>query len=222
MKLINKLPDFYEECPKTNTIQDALGSEANNLYSKVEGAINQLYINSSTWALSEWEKFADIKKTDGTIEQRRARVASKLKAKGTTTLEVMKSLCKSYSEDIIVTEIFNEYKILLELIVNKDEEIPKAYNFTDMNEAIWEIKPAHLEHEIDINNNRKLNIKTNYEDVKFKYIPCNCAYVSEFQPNTYNKESELVNLNSSVDADFMNNTSVVGVAVVGIATLGVS
>ena len=221
MKLIDKLPFFYEECPKTNTIQDGLSSEINNLYSKVEGTIDQLYVNSATWALNEWEKFADIKKTEGTIEQRRARVASKLKAKGTTTLEVMKSLCKSYSEDIRVTEIYNEYKILLELIATKENDIPKTYNFSDMNEAIWEIKPAHLNHEIDINNSRKLNIKTNYEDVKFKYIPCNCAYAGEFQPNTYNKDSELINLKPSVENDFMN-TSIVGVALVGVATLGVS
>lgn len=220
MKLIDKLPFFYEECPKTNTIQDGLSSEINNLYSKVEGTIDQLYVNSATWALNEWEKFADIKKTEGTIEQRRARVASKLKAKGTTTLEVMKSLCKSYSEDIRVTEIFNEYKILLELIATKEDDIPKTYNFADINEAIWEIKPAHLAHEVDINNSRKLNIKTNYEDVKFKYIPCNCAYAGEFQPNTYNKDSELINLKPSVENDFMN-TSIVGVALVGVATLGV-
>ena len=221
MKLIDKLPFFYEECPKTNTIQDGLSSEINNLYSKVDSTIDQLYVNSATWALSEWEKFADIKKTDGTIEQRRARVASKLKAKGTTTLEVMKSLCKSYSEDMRVIEIFNEYKILLELITTKESDIPKTYNFAGMNEAIWEIKPAHLGHEIEINNSRKLNIKTNYEDVKFKYIPCNCAYAGEFQPNTYNKDSELINLKPSVENDFMN-TSIVGVALVGVATLGVS
>ena len=221
MKLIDKLPFFYEECPKTNAIQDGLSSEINNLYSKVDSTIDQLYVNSATWALNEWEKFADIKKTDGTIEQRRARVASKLKAKGTTTLEVMKSLCKSYAEDIRVTEIFNEYKILLELIITKESDIPKTYNFADMNEAIWEIKPAHLAHEVDINNSRKLNIKTNYEDVKFKYIPCNCAYAGEFQPNTYNKDSELINLKPSVENDFVN-TSIVGVALVGVATLGVS
>ena len=221
MKLIDKLPFFDEECPKTNTIQDGLSSEINNLYYKVEGTIDQLYVNSATWALNEWEKFADIKKTEGTIEQRRARVASKLKAKGTTTLEVMKSLCKSYSEDIRVTEIYNEYKILLELITTKENDIPKTYNFADMNEAIWEIKPAHLAHEMDINNSRKLNIKTNYEDVKFKYIPCNCAYAGEFQPNTYNKDSELLNLKPSVETEFIN-TSIVGVALVGVATLGVS
>lgn len=221
MKLIDKLPFFYEECPKTNTIQDGLSSEINNLYSKVEGTINQLYVNSATWGLSEWEKFAGIKKTDGTIEQRRSRVASKLKAKGTTTLEVMKSLCKSYSEDIRVTEIYNEYKILLELIITKEDDIPKTYNFADMDEAIWEIKPAHLSHEIDINDSRKLNVKTNYEDIKFKYIPCNTIYAGEFQPNTYNKDSELLNLKPSDETGSMN-TSIVGVAIVGFATLGIS
>ena len=191
MKLINKLPPFYEDCPKTNTIQDGLSSEINNLYSKVNSTIDQLYVNSATWGLSEWEKFAGIKKTDGTIEQRRSRVASKLKAKGTTTLEVMKSLCKSYADDVRVTEIFNEYKILLDLVITKDTDIPRSFNFTNMNEAIWEIKPAHLLHEINANNSRKLNIKTNYEDVNFKYIPCNTIYAGQTQPNTYVKDSEL-------------------------------
>ena len=184
MNLINKLPSFYEKCPKTNSIQNELSSEINTLYSKVQGTIDQLYISSATWGLREWEKFAGIKKTDGTIEHRRSRVASKLKAKGTTTLEVMKSLCKSYSEDIRVTEIFDEYKILLELIITKENDIPKTYDFADMDEAIWEIKPAHLVHEIDINNSRKLNIKTNYEDVKFKYIlSTECAVNNSFNSN---------------------------------------
>ena len=220
MKLINKLPDFYEECPKTNDIQNGLSSEINNLYSKVNSTIDQLYINSSTWALSEWEKFAGIKKTDGTIEQRRARVASKLKAKNTTTLEVVKSLYKSYAEDIKVTEIFNEYKILLESIITKDEELPKTYDLTGMNESIWEIKPAHLEHEINLNNSRKLNIKTKYEDVKFKYIPCNTIYAGQLQPNTYIKDSELLNLNYVINSEVVNSSRL-GVAVLGNAMLGI-
>ena len=217
MNLINKLPSFYEKCPKTNSIQNELSSEINTLYSKVQGTIDQLYVNSATWTLGEWEKFAGIKKTDGTMEQRRSRVVAKLKAKGTTTLEVMKSLCKSYMDDIKITELFSEYSILLELIVKNDNDIPKEFNVSSIDRDIWEVKPAHLVHEIEINNSRKLNIKTNYEDIKFKYIPCNCAYAGEFQPNTYNKDSELINLNTSV-----NNTSVVGVAIVGVAVLGVS
>jgi hypothetical protein len=106
----------------------------------------------------------------------------------------MKSLCKSYADDVRVTEIFNEYKILLELIVNKDEEIPKAYNFSDMNEAIWEIKPAHLNHSLDVNNGRKISIKADYNDIKFRYFPCNTLYAGELQANTYTNEKELYNL----------------------------
>ena len=197
MKLIDKLPSFYEECPTTNTIQEGLQSEADNLHKKVNSTIDQLYISTATWALSEWEKFAGIKKTDGNFEQRRARVASKLKAKGTTTLEVMSSLCKSYVDDAKITELFNEYAILLELIINSDDDIPKQYNIIDIDEAIWEIKPAHLAHKFDFNNTRKLNIKSNYEDVTFKYIPCNAIYAGELQPNTYFNDNELSILSPS-------------------------
>lgn len=191
MKLIDKLPSFYEECPTTNTIQEGLQSETDNLYRKVGATIDQLYISSSTWALNEWEKFAGIKKTDGNFEQRRARVAAKLKAKGTTTLEVMSSLCKSYVDDVKVIELFNEYTILLELISNSDSFLPKEYNLSDINTSVWEVKPAHLAHEFDFVNSRKLNIKTAYEDAKFRYIPCNAIYAGELQPNTYFKDSEL-------------------------------
>ena len=120
-------------------------------------------------------------------------------------------------DDIKITELFSEYSILLELIVKNDNDIPKEFNVSSIDRDIWEVKPAHLTHEIEINNSRKLNIKTNYEDIKFKYIPCNTIYAGQTQPNTYNKDSELINLNTSI-----NNTSVVGVAIVGVAVLGVS
>ena len=137
------------------------------------------------------------KKTDGTIEQRRAKVSAKLKAKGTTTLEVITYLCKTFADEAKVIELYNEYAIILELIILKDEILPKTYNFVGMNEAIWEIKPAHLAHRFNVNNSRKLSIKTFCEDYKFKYIPCNSIYAGELQPNTYFKESEILVLNPS-------------------------
>ena len=69
MKLIDKLPYFYEECPKANTIQEGLGSETETLYSKVRATTDQLYVNTATWGLVEWEKFAGVKNTCGTIDQ---------------------------------------------------------------------------------------------------------------------------------------------------------
>ena len=197
MRLIDKLPYFYGECPKTNTIQDGLSAETNNLYSKVEGTTNQLYVSSSTWALGEWEKFAGVKKTDGSIEQRRARVIAKLKAKGTTTLEVLEAVCNIYASKVEIEEIYNEYALMISLAEEKDSFNPIEYRLNDMNEAIWEVKPAHLNHYFKFSQSRKLGIKTNYDDVTIKYIPCNSCYAGQFQPNTYNRENELQNLGSS-------------------------
>lgn len=215
MKLIDKLPYFYEECPVTNTIQDGLGSEANNLYEKVEDTKKQLYVSSATWGLELWEKFAGVKNTSGSLQDRRLKVIAKLTAKRTTTLQVMKELCKSYVEDIEVVEIAREYKILLNLIEKSETDLPKTYDLNGLDSAIWEIKPAHLQHDINLRHSRKIEINTNYSDVKFKYIPCNCAYAGELQPNTYNKDNELVTLKPSVSTDFAS-TSMLGVAMVGV------
>ena len=197
MKLIDKLPYFYGECPKTNTIQDGLSVETNNLYSKVEGTTNQLYVSSATWALCEWEKFAGVKKTNGSIEQRRARVIAKLKAKGTTTLEVLEAVCNTYANKVEIEELFSEYALMITLVEEKDNFNTIEYRLKDMNDAIWEVKPAHLNHYFKFSQSRKLGVKTSYSDISIKYIPCNACYAGVVQPNTYNREKELHNLGSS-------------------------
>ena len=197
MKLIDKLPYFYEECPKANTIQEGLGSETENLYYKVKETTDQLYINSATWALCEWEKFAGVKNISGSIEQRRARVSAKLKARGTTTLDVLTSVCEGYFNKVEIDELFSEYALIFTFIEDRDSISIPQYNLSDIDEAIWEVKPAHLNHYFKFAQSRKLGVKTKYEDIIIKYIPCNACYAGQYQPNTYNREKELHNLESS-------------------------
>ena len=197
MKLIDKLPYFYEECPKTNTIQEGLGSETETLYSKVRATTDQLYVNTATWGLVEWEKFAGVKNTSGTINQRRIRVINKLKAKGTTTLEIFTNICNMYADNVKVEEIYHEYALMISLVEEKDSFNPVEYRLAEMNEAIWEVKPAHLNHYFNFTQARKLGVETKYEDLTIKYIPCNACYAGQYQPNTYNREKELHNLESS-------------------------
>ena len=197
MKLIDKLPYFYEECPKVNTIQEGLGSETETLYSKVRATTDQLYVNTATWGLVEWEKFAGVKNTSGTINQRRTRVINKLKAKGTTTLEVFTNICNMYADNVKVEEIYHEYALMISLVEEKDSFNPVEYRLAEMNEAIWEVKPAHLNHYFNFTQARKLGVETKYEDLTIKYIPCNACYAGQYQPNTYNREKELHNLESS-------------------------
>lgn len=217
MKLIDKLPYFYEECPKTNTIQEGLQSEAEVLYRKVDNTVKQLYVSSATWGLDLWEKFAGIKKKANTIEERRSKVIAKLTAKGTTTLEVIEAICKSYVDDAIVIEYPREYKILIELIETKEFDFSKEYNLADIDSAIWEVKPAHLDHNLRICNSRKLNIHTKYEDYNFKYHPCNTLYAGELQANTYYKDSQLAIINPLIKNDIAE--PLVGSAIADISIL---
>ena len=216
MKLIDKLPYFYEECPKVNTIQEGLGSETERLYSKVRATTDQLYVNSATWGLAEWEKFAGVKRTSGTIEQRRARVIAKLTAKGTTTLEVFTNICKAYAGEVEVEEIYKEYALSISLIDKKDTLSPIEYRLDEMDEAIFEVKPAHLNHYFKCIQSRKLGVKAGFEDILIKYIPCNSAYAGQYQPNTYNREKELYSLPDS----YNKRVSVLGEGVLGDMILG--
>lgn len=220
MKLIDKLPYFYADCPATQNIQGSFNDEIETLYSKVDSTKDQLYVNSATWGLELWEKFAGITKTGGSLQDRRLKVVSKLTAKRTTTLQAMQELCKSYVKDIEVQEIAREYRIFINLTEKTESDIPREYNLNDLDSSIWEIKPAHLVHEINMKHSRKLNIATGYSDVKFKYIPCNCCYAGQYQPNTYNKDIELVTLEPSTETNFMNK-ALLGTALIGVATLGV-
>jgi hypothetical protein len=219
MKLIEKLPFFYEECPITNAIQDGLNSEKEVLTSKIEDTINQLYVNSATWGLEFWEKFVGINKSSENLIDRRLKVISRLTAKRTTTKKVFEELCKVYVDDVKINEIFEEYKVLISLTEKSESDLPKEYNLTEINNAIWEIKPAHLEHELNLKHSKKLNIVTNYSDVKYKYIPCNSVYAGQYQANTYIKDSELLVLPPSTDDNL--NTSLLGIAILGNAILGV-
>ena len=219
MKLIDKLPFFYEECPVTNTIQNGLNSEKDNLINKTNSTVDQLYINSATWGLELWEKFVGINKSSGSLTDRRLRVVTKLTAKRTTTKKVFEELCKVYVDDVKINEIFEEYKILISLTEKSESDLPKEYNLAEINSAIWEIKPAHLEHELNLIHSKKLNIVANYSDIKYKYIPCNSIYAGQYQANTYIKDSELLVLPPSTDDNL--NTSLLGIAILGNAILGV-
>ena len=105
---------------------------------------------------------------------------------------------------------------MISLVEEKDSFNPVEYRLAEMNEAIWEVKPAHLNHYFNLTQSRKLGVKTKYEDITIKYIPCNACYAGQYQPNTYNREKELHKLPSS----YNQQISILGSAVLGDMILG--
>lgn len=142
MNLIDKLPSFYANDIDT-VIQNSLSLEANTLHNEVQNTLDQLFLDSCTWGLDYWEYMLCISKNNHDIQTRRENIKAKMRSRGTTTLNVIKSICKAYSNgEVEIIENYNDYSFVIKFVGAKG--IPAALN--ELDKTIEEIKPCHLAH----------------------------------------------------------------------------
>lgn len=146
MKLMELLPQDYTRSPAMVELQEALEWTGTELEVDIDDLGNQMYLDTATWGLKEWEKMFGVR-TDLTksYEFRRAVVRAKMMGTGTTTVALIKSVSESFlGGQVRVVEQNGIYKflIIMETIIG----IPP--NVEDLKKAIEEIKPAHLTFEI--------------------------------------------------------------------------
>ncbi|WP_138751793.1 putative phage tail protein [Paenibacillus sinopodophylli] len=106
LKLIDHLPDFYEEIKDFRLISQTEGEEFDALLSIVGDSFNQRFIETATWELARWEQLLGIT-TDvlKPYDQRRSVIKSKLIGSGTVTKAMIKAIAQAYSNgDAEVTE----------------------------------------------------------------------------------------------------------------------
>ena len=142
MSLINKLPSFYEN-NTTKVIQNSFSVEANSINNEVENTLNQFFVDSATFGLDKWENMLGISKNNFDIQTRRENIKAKMRARGTTSIDVIKNICEAYSNgevDIVVNH--TDYSFEIHFIGSIG--VPKA--FAELDKTIEEIKPCHLAH----------------------------------------------------------------------------
>ena len=152
------LPDYYLRNGETETamIQDAVDlvfTEAQNTWGIdndteiSDSFLQQLFVATSTWGLALWEKQygleTDTSKSD---TDRRSRIMSKMRGKGTTTAEMIQNLVGSFVNGNVT--ILESPETNFFVIKFGDIGIPPLLN--DLSAAIDEIKPAHLYYTYDI------------------------------------------------------------------------
>ena len=142
MSLINKLPSFYEN-DTTKVIQNSFSVEANSINNEVENTLNQFFVDSATFGLDKWDNMLGISKNNFDIQTRRENIKAKMRARGTTSIDVIKNICEAYSNgevDIVVNH--TDYSFEIHFIGSIG--VPKA--FAELDKTIEEIKPCHLAH----------------------------------------------------------------------------
>lgn len=141
VKTLKHLPKFLpidDDFKNTELISD---DEHERLRLAVLDVKNQLFVETATWGLSDWERVLDLSvKENADIEDRRIQIL--LKLQGTTTVSetfmnnLINMFCKNKSGYIIQHN--SEY--WFELCTSGDDEI----KWKELLKAVNTYKPAHL------------------------------------------------------------------------------
>lgn len=142
-EMIDMLPEYYTESTNAEAVIDTWGAEFDYVLALLLFIIDQLFAASaSAWGLDFWENDLGLVSYAGKPDdQRRSRIISKLRGIGTVTIRLMKNVADSYVYGTIeVIEHPESYSFTIKFVAPLG--IPA--NIADLQEAIEEIKPAHL------------------------------------------------------------------------------
>lgn len=141
--LMKCLPQYYDNSNIMKSIQNSLGKEIGKLNYSKKDLLDQFYVDTATWGLSDiWEKPLGIK-TDFNkcYEERREIIKAKIRGSGTVTRKMIKNVSEAFvGAEVKVSEIFDDYSFIIQFIGIKG--IPR--NMAGLMDAIEAIKPAHL------------------------------------------------------------------------------
>ncbi|MGL5245528.1 MAG: putative phage tail protein, partial [Sarcina sp.] len=136
------VPFFISNLEEFKKLYSSQQFEIDKNNSDASDILNQCFISTCTWGIVKWEELLDIRPDEGdTLQDRKNRCLAKVRGTGTTTIEAIKNIVRSYatSGNIDIVENYNDYSFSIN--VTTDTGFLKINGLKD---AIEEIKPAHL------------------------------------------------------------------------------
>lgn len=141
-KALSYMPSYYETSSVVKDLFQTQGIELDDWRSTLRQTLDQTFVRTSTWALSDWEEELGLPPAPGQPDsERQSRIVSKLRGTGTATIRVVKEVAESYDNGAIeVSEDYPEYKVTI-IFVDTTGVPP---NIDDLKAAVRDVVPAHL------------------------------------------------------------------------------
>ena len=120
---------------------EAIGAEWDEAEKLADEVLAQLFPQTATWGIVYWERLVGIPRNDSlSIEQRRARVLTRMQTRWPMTKERMEQLVRTFSKDkqAFIREFFDQYRFEVLFSLTQSVDLGTVY------EVIEEAKPAHL------------------------------------------------------------------------------
>lgn len=140
--LIKYVPPFIYQIPEMKALYDVQGTELGSFLYYIDDIKKQLFIDTATWGLTNWEEEYGIETNlSQSYEQRREIVKAKKKGQGTTTKAMIKNVAETFSGgEVNIIEHNEDYYFTVQFVGVKG--IPR--NMQAFKNMLDDIKPAHL------------------------------------------------------------------------------
>lgn len=138
------LPAFYRDMEDVERLTNADAAEVIRLRAYLDNLLDNFYVPSADNLLDRWEHEVGIETIpQRSTDSRRHFIEAKLRGKGTTTKKTLKEIADSFYESEVI-ERPREHEVEVKIVGRRGR--PK--NVEDMDEAIGNVIPAHLTHNI--------------------------------------------------------------------------
>ena len=140
-KFLGYISPIYEQSVIMQAIMEAIGVEWDEAEKLADEVLAQLFPQTATWGIMYWEWLLGIPPNDSlSIEQRRARVLTRMQTRWPMTKERMEQLVRTFCQDkqAFIREFFDQYRFEVVFSLTQPVDLGTVY------EIIEEAKPAHL------------------------------------------------------------------------------
>lgn len=148
VKTLKHLPKFLptdNDLKNTALISD---DEHEKLRLDILDVKNQLFVETATWGLSDWERVLDLSvKENASIEDRRIQILLKLQGLNTVSETFMNNLINMFCEDKSGYIIQHNPEYWFEVVLNGNQKL----DLDSLSDAIETYKPAHLGYIYSVN-----------------------------------------------------------------------
>lgn len=148
--MMDYLPEYYGTSAIMGAIVDQQAAELDKLYQTLDEVLKQYFVQTATWGLDLWEMELGLPvRYQLPDNERRGFILSRIRGIGTATRSTVEQVAESFgngSMDII--EDFQAYRI----IVRFAEKTGIPSNIQDLQTALREVVPAHLDIQYEYNH----------------------------------------------------------------------
>lgn len=166
--LTRNLHKIYRQDKWLNELLNSAGLTLDNVEISIKDLEQQYWFDTMTWAIPMLEKKLKFKtNANSSVQERRNQLEARWKSNGKTSGDLISGIVEVFTKNLVKVSFKNRINICA--INHKSPNL----NLYSLFNAIEEIKPAHLNYDVNLQTQTSLNSSSKYKKVFNSYHQAN-------------------------------------------------